>query len=82
MVFKSPDNISGLKNPNYEFFLSNGNLKIYTSDVKTMLKTYPFCPTVNVELPNGILRIPRNAEFSVNLAVKIKTNGKVTVWEE
>lgn len=84
LIFNST--IDGLKNPNYELTLSNGNLKIYTSDVKTMLKTYPIYPKkdikLNVELPDGTLRIPRNAEFSVNLAVKIKTNGKVTVWEE
>lgn len=80
MVFET--NLLGMKNPTYEMSLSKGDISIYTDDVKNMLRSYPFSPTVQVSLPDGTLQIPRDAKFNVNLAVKIKTDGKVTVWEK
>ncbi len=73
-------NLTNVENPNYSLNLSKGDEKIYTEDVKTMLKTYPFMPKIVVQLPDGTLQISRNAEFKVNLAVKIHSSGKVTIF--
>lgn len=73
-------NLAGVKSPSYELSMGSGNEKIYTEDVKAMLRTYPFKPGIVASFPDGILQISRNAEFKVNLAVKIHTHGKVTIF--
>lgn len=73
-------NLAGVKRPSYELSMGSGNEKIYTEDVKAMLRTYPFKPDIVASFPDGTLQISRNAEFKVNLAVKIHTNGKVTIF--
>lgn len=73
-------NLPGVRRPSYELSMGSGNEKIYTEDVKAMLKTYPFKPDIIASFPDGTLQISRNAEFKVNLAVKIHTNGKITIF--
>ncbi len=73
-------NLAGVKRPSYELSMGSGNEKIYTEDVKSMLRTYPFKPDIVASFPDGTLQISRNAEFKVNLAVKIHTNGKITIF--
>lgn len=73
-------NLAGVKRPSYELSMESGNEKIYTEDVKAMLRTYPFKPGIVASFPDGTLQISRNAEFKVNLAVKIHTHGKVTIF--
>lgn len=72
--------LAGVKRPSYELSMGSGNEKIYTEDVKAMLRTYPFKPDIVASFPDGTLQISRNAEFKVNLAVKIHTNGKITIF--
>lgn len=72
--------LAGLKRPSYELSMGSGNEKIYTEDVKAMLRTYPFKPDIVASFPDGTLQISRNAEFKVNLAVKIHTHGKITIF--
>lgn len=73
-------NLAGVKRPSYELSMGGGNEKIYTEDVKAMLRTYPFKPGIVASFPDGTLQISRNAEFKVNLAVKIHTHGKITIF--
>lgn len=73
-------NLAGVKRPSYELSMGSGNEKIYTEDVKAMLRTYPFKPGIVASFPDGTLQISRNAEFKVNLAVKIRTHGKITIF--
>lgn len=73
-------NLAGVKRPYYELSMESGDEKIYTEDVKAMLRTYPFKPDIVASFPDGILQISRNAEFKVNLAVKIRTHGKITIF--
>lgn len=73
-------NLAGVKRPSYELSMGSGNEKIYTEDVKAMLRTYPFKPDIIASFPDGTLQISRNAEFKVNLAVKIHTHGKITIF--
>lgn len=73
-------NLAGVKRPSYELSMESGDEKIYTEDVKAMLRTYPFKPDIVASFPDGTLQISRNAEFKVNLAVKIHTNGKITIF--
>lgn len=73
-------NLAGVRKPSYELSMGSGNEKIYTEDVKAMLRTYPFKPGIVASFPDGTLQISRNAEFKVNLAVKIHTHGKVTIF--
>lgn len=73
-------NLAGVKRSSYELSMGSGNEKIYTEDVKAMLRTYPFKPGIVASFPDGTLQISRNAEFKVNLAVKIHTNGKITIF--
>lgn len=73
-------NLAGVKRSSYELSMGSGNEKIYTEDVKAMLRTYPFKPDIVASFPGGTLQISRNAEFKVNLAVKIRTHGKITIF--
>lgn len=73
-------NLAGVERPSYELSMGSGNEKIYTEDVKAMLRTYPFKPDIVASFPDGTLQISRNAEFKVNLAVKIHTHGKITIF--
>lgn len=66
----------------YDLSMEGGTCKVYTEDIKGMLKNYPFDPSVKAILPDGILKIPRNAEFRVNLSLVIKTLGQVTLFGE
>lgn len=72
--------LAGVKRRSYELSMGSGNEKIYTEDVKAMLRTYPFKPDIIASFPDGTLQISRNAEFKVNLAVKIRTHGKITIF--
>lgn len=73
-------NLAGVKRRSYELSMGSGDEKIYTEDVKAMLRTYPFKPDIVASFPDGTLQISRNAEFKVNLAVKIRTHGKITIF--
>lgn len=73
-------NLAGVKRTSYELSMESGDEKIYTEDVKAMLRTYPFKPDIVASFPDGTLQISRNAEFKVNLAVKIRTHGKITIF--
>lgn len=73
-------NLAGVKRSSYELSMESGDEKIYTEDVKAMLRTYPFKPDIVASFPDGTLQISRNAEFKVNLAVKIRTHGKITIF--
>lgn len=73
-------NLTGVKRPSYKLSMESGNEEIYTEDVKAMLRTYPFKPDIVARFPDGTLQISRNAEFKVNLAVKIRTHGKITIF--
>lgn len=73
-------NLAGVERPSYKLSMESGNEKIYTEDVKAMLRTYPFKPDIIASFPDGTLQISRNAEFKVNLAVKIHTQGKITIF--
>lgn len=73
-------NLAGVKRLSYKLSMESGNEKIYTEDVKAMLRTYPFKPDIIASFPDGTLQISRNAEFKVNLAVKIRTHGKITIF--
>lgn len=73
-------NLAGVERPSYKLSMESGNEKIYTEDVKAMLRTYPFKPDIIASFPDGTLQISRNAEFKVNLAVKIHTHGKITIF--
>lgn len=73
-------NLAGVERPSYKLSMKSGNEKIYTEDVKAMLRTYPFKPDIIASFPDGTLQISRNAEFKVNLAVKIRTHGKITIF--
>lgn len=73
-------NLDGVERPSYKLSMKSGDEKIYTEDVKAMLRTYPFKPGIVASFPDGTLQISRNAEFKVNLAVKIHTNGKITIF--
>lgn len=73
-------NLDGVERPSYKLSMKSGDEKIYTEDVKAMLRTYPFKPDIVASFPDGTLQISRNAEFKVNLAVKIHTNGKITIF--
>lgn len=73
-------NLDGVERPSYKLSMKSGDEKIYTEDVKAMLRTYPFKPDIVASFPDGTLQISRNAEFKVNLAVKIHTHGKVTMF--
>lgn len=79
-VIRFDTNLAGVKRSFYELSMGSGNEKIYTEDVKAMLRTYPFKPGIVASFPDGILQISRNAEFKVNLAVKIHTHGKITIF--
>lgn len=73
-------NLAGVERPYYKLSMESGDEKIYTEDVKAMLRTYPFKPDIVASFPDGTLQISRNAEFKVNLAVKIRTHGKITIF--
>lgn len=73
-------NLAGVERPSYKLSMESGDEKIYTEDVKAMLRTYPFKPDIVASFPDGTLQISRNAEFKVNLAVKIRTHGKITIF--
>lgn len=73
-------NLAGVERHSYKLSMESGNEKIYTEDVKAMLRTYPFKPDIVASFPDGTLQISRNAEFKVNLAVKIHTHGKITIF--
>lgn len=73
-------NLVGVERPSYKLSMESGKEKIYTEDVKAMLRTYPFKPDIVASFPDGTLQISRNAEFKVNLAVKIRTHGKITIF--
>ena len=44
-----------------------------------MIRTYPFIPRVKIVLPQGTLSFTRDFAFDMNLSVKLKTNGKLTI---
>lgn len=69
-----------LQNEKYNISFSTGTLNIEIDDMKDILRSYPFSPTVELEIPVGIYRIPREAEAGVGLSVYIKTDGTVNLF--
>lgn len=69
-----------LQNEKYNISFSTGTLNIEIDDMKDILRSYPFSPTVKLEIPVGIYRIPREAEAGVGLSVYIKTDGTVNLF--
>ena len=69
-----------LQNEKYNISFSTGTLNIEIDDMKDILRSYPFSPTVNLKIPVGIYKIPRNAEAGVGLSVYIKTDGTVNLF--
>ena len=69
-----------LQNEKYNISFSTGTLNIEIDDMKDILRSYPFSPTVNLKIPVGIYRIPREAEAGVGLSVYIKTDGTVNLF--
>lgn len=69
-----------LRNKKYAINFSTGTLNIEIDDMKDILRSYPFSPTVKLEIPVGIYRIPREAEAGVGLSVYIKTDGTVNLF--
>ncbi len=48
----------------------------YTTSPKTLIETYPLCPSVKMTLPAGRFAISRDLTFGTNIKLGIKTNGK------
>ena len=69
-----------LQNEKYNISFSTGTLNIEIDDMKDILRSYPFSPTVELEIPVGTYKIPRNAEAGVGLSVYIKTDGTVNLF--
>lgn len=69
-----------LQNEKYNISFSTGTLNIEIDDMKDILRSYPFSPTVKLEIPVGTYKIPRNAEAGVGLSVYIKTDGTVNLF--
>ncbi|MCI6322375.1 hypothetical protein [Treponema porcinum] len=69
-----------LRNKKYAINFSTGTLNIEIDDMKDILRSYPFSPTVKLEIPVGTYKIPRNAEAGVGLSVYIKTDGTVNLF--
>ena len=69
-----------LQNEKYNISFSTGTLNIEIDDMKDILRSYPFSPTVNLKIPVGTYKIPRNAEAGVGLSVYIKTDGTVNLF--
>ena len=69
-----------LQNEKYNISFSTGTLNIEIDDMKDILRSYPFCPTVKLKIPVGTYKIPRNAEAGVGLSVYIKTDGTVNLF--
>ena len=69
-----------LQNEMYNISFSTGTLNIEIDDMKDILRSYPFSPTVELEIPVGTYKIPRNAEAGVGLSVYIKTDGTVNLF--
>ena len=80
--FEFDSQINDMENPVYNMAVKSGQMEIYTSDVKKMLQTYPFTPTLKILLPDGTLAVPRDSGFGINMAVNVKTNGKIAIWEK
>lgn len=69
-----------LRNKKYAINFSTGTLNIEIDDMKDILRSYPFSPTVKLKIPVGTYKIPRNAEAGVGLSVYIKTDGTVNLF--
>lgn len=69
-----------LRNKKYAINFSTGTLNIEIDDMKDILRSYPFSPTVELKIPVGTYKIPRNAEAGVGLSVYIKTDGTVNLF--
>lgn len=69
-----------LQNEKYNISFSTGTLNIEIDDMKDILRSYPFSPTVKLKIPVGTYKIPRNAEAGVGLSVYIKTDGTVNLF--
>jgi hypothetical protein len=62
--------------------LSGDTLTVYGSEIDSMLSTYPLAaPSVKICIaPNTTLSISRVLGIDMSLALKIKTDGKVTLF--
>lgn len=69
-----------LQNEKYNISFSTGTLNIEIDDMKDILRSYPFSPTVKLKIPVGTYKIPRNAEAGVGFSVYIKTDGTVNLF--
>ena len=54
----------------------------FAANPSDILNTFPLKPSVQFEIPEGILGIPRKMDFTANINLTVKTNGKVAVWEK
>lgn len=56
--------------------MKSGLIRIETSDVKSILETYPFSPKFSIEIPaDSTISVPRTTDISMNVTLKIGTNG-------
>lgn len=51
------------------------------SDIKNMLKTYPLYPSVSLSVNEGSFGLKRNLALNARLSLKMKTNGKIEIFE-
>ena len=54
----------------------------FAANPSDILNTFPLKPSVQFEIPEGTLGIPRKMDFTANINLTVKTNGKVAVWEK
>ncbi len=62
-------------------FAENGNfVPITVDDLRTILDTYPFQPSVHLAIPAGSMYLPRNSQLTTDLALEICTNGEFSIF--
>lgn len=62
-------------------FAENGNfVPITVDDLRTILDTYPFQPSVHLAIPAGSMYLPRNSQLTTDLALEIRTNGEFSIF--
>ena len=61
--------------------LSSGTFDFETSELRRILQVCNFMPTMTLNAPKGTVVVPRNASITMNSAIRIYANGKVSVWE-
>lgn len=61
--------------------LSSGTFDFEASELRRILQISNFMPTMTLNAPKGEVVVPRNASITMNSAIRIYANGKVSVWE-